>query len=141
MWVSDERHQQGIADNDLPNARARAWYVSGTWVITGERKARPVKANGEFLQGGWGALELAARYERLGFDSAGGSDEPFRSPRAETILPTGDRALTLGVNWTVNRFVKVQFNGIREHVEDIERNPVPDGAPFWSRIIRLQFVL
>jgi len=139
--VSDDRRQQGIGDNDLPNARARSWYVSGTWLLTGEAKARPVKADGEFLQGGWGALEVAARYERLWFDSTGGTDVPFRNPRAETILPAGDRALTLGVNWTLNRFVKVQVNGIREQVEDSERNPVPNGAAFWSRVIRLQFVL
>jgi hypothetical protein len=48
--------------------------------------------------------------------------------------------LTLGVNWTLNRFVKLQVNGIREHVEDPERNPVSNGA-FWSRVLRLQFVL
>ena len=66
---------------------------------------------------------------------------PFRNPRAETIFPSGDRALTLGVNWTLNRFVKIQVNGIREHVEDPERNPVPNGAAFWSRVIRFQFVL
>jgi len=140
-WVSDDRRQQGIGDNDLPNARARSWYVSGTWILTGEAKARPVKADGEFLHGGWGAFELAARYERLLFDSIGGTDEPFRNPRAETILPAGERALTLGVNWTLNRFMKLQVNGIREHVEDSERNPVPNGAAFWSRVIRLQFVL
>jgi phosphate-selective porin OprO and OprP len=140
-WVSDDRKGQGLADDDLPNAHARSWYVSGTWLLTGETKTRPVRAGGEFLQGGWGAVELAARYERLMFDSVGGTDEAFRSPRTETILPTGDRAWTLGVNWTVNRFVKVQVNGIREHVEDIERNPVPNGAAFWSRIVRLQFVL
>jgi phosphate-selective porin len=139
--VSDDRKGQGLGDEDLPTARARSWYVSGTWLLTGETKTRPVKAGGEFLQGGWGALEVAARYERLMFDSVGGTDEGFRNPRAETILPTGEHALTVGVNWTVNRFVKVQFNGIREHVEDVERNPVPNGAAFWSRIVRLQFVL
>jgi len=140
-WVSDDRQQQGIGDNDLPNARARSWYVSGTWLLTGERKTRPVKAEENFLQGGWGALELAARVERIWFDSAGGADDPFRNPRAETIFPETNRALTLGVNWTLNRFVKLQFNGIREHVEDAERNPVQNGAAFWSRVVRLQFVL
>ena len=49
--------------------------------------------------------------------------------------------LTLGVNWTLNRFVKLQVNAIREHVEDPERSPVPNGAAFWSRVLRLQFVL
>ena len=75
------------------------------------------------------------------FDSAGGLDTPFRNSRAETIYPEADRALTLGVNWTLNRFVKIQVNGIREQVEDPKRNPVPNGAAFWSRVFRLQFVL
>jgi phosphate-selective porin OprO/OprP len=140
-WVSDDRLGQGIGDQDLPAARARAWYVSGTWVLTGEDKKRPIKAAEPFMQGGIGAVELAARYERLWFDSAGGTDVPFRNPRADTIFPSGDRALTLGINWTLNRFIKLQLNGIREHVEDPERNPVPNGAAFWSRVIRLQFVL
>ena len=139
--VSDDRLGQGIGNEDLPDARARAWYVSGTWVLTGEDKKRPLKAAEPFAQGGIGAIELAARYERLWFDSAGGTDRPFRNSRAETIFPGGDRALTLGVNWTLNRFVKIQVNGIREHVEDPERNPVPNGAAFWSRVIRFQFVL
>jgi len=140
-WVSDDRKRQGIGDDDLPNARARSWYVSGTWILTGERKRRPVKADENFLMGGWGAVELAARIERIWYDSAGGLDDPFRNPRAETIFPEANRALTLGVNWTLNRFVKLQFNGIREHVDDVERNPVVNGAAFWSRVIRLQFVL
>ncbi len=140
-FVSDDRQQQGIGDNDLPDARARSWYVSGTWLLTGEAKSRPVKPAGDFLHGGWGAFELAARYEGIRFDSAGGSDTPFRNPRAETIMPAGERALTLGVNWTMNRFVKLQVNGIREHLDDSERNPIPNGAAFWSRVIRLQFVL
>jgi phosphate-selective porin OprO/OprP len=140
--VSDDRRQQGIGDQDLPNARSRSWYVSATWVLTGEDKKRPLKAAEPFVQGGIGAIELAIRYERIWFDSAPiGLDEPLRNPRAETIFPSGDRALTLGLNWTLNRFTKLQVNGIREHVEDVQRNPVPNGAAFWSRVIRLQFVL
>ncbi len=140
-WVSDDRLGQGLGDQDLPDARARAWYVSGTWILTGEDKKRPVKAAHPLFRGGVGAIEVAARYERLWFDSAGGTDLPFRNPRSETIYPSGDRVLTLGVNWTLNRFVKIQVNGIREHVEDPERSPVPKGAAFWSRVVRLQFVL
>jgi phosphate-selective porin len=142
MWQSDTREGQGIGDEDLSNARGRAWYVSGTWILTGERKQRPVKASEPFAQGGFGAIELAGRIERMWFDSTPvGSEPPLRNPRAITIYPSGDYALTLGVNWTLNRFVKIQFNGIREQVEDPERNPVPNGAAFWSRVIRFQFVL
>ena len=141
-WVSDDRLKQGVGDQDLPDARARSWYVSGTWVLTGEQKRRPLKAAAPFLQGGIGAIELGARYERMWFDSTPvGQDVPVRNPRAETIFPSGDRALTLGINWAPNRFVKIQVNGIREHVEDPQRNPVPNTDAFWSRVIRLQFVL
>jgi phosphate-selective porin OprO/OprP len=141
-WVSDDRLSQGIGDESLPDARARSWYMTGTWVLTGEDKRRPLKAAEPFAQGGIGAIELAIRYERMWFDSTPvGQDQPLRNPRADTIFPSSDRALTLGISWTLNRFTKIQVNGIREHVEDPERNPVPNGAAFWSRVIRLQFVL
>jgi phosphate-selective porin OprO/OprP len=139
--VSDDREAQGIGDQDLPNALAHSWYVSGTWVLTGEDKRRPIRASEPLFQGGAGALEVTARIERLWFNSDPGEDAPFRNPRAETVFPEGDRALTLGINWTLNRFVKIQMNAIREHVEDSERNPVPNGAAFWSRVVRLQFVM
>ena len=141
-WVSDDRLGQGIGDQDLAAVRARAWYVSGTWILTGERKRRPIKAAEPFVQRGPGAIELAARCERIWFDSApSGQDPALRNPRSATVLPSGDRAITLGINWTLNRFTKIQMNAIREHVEDPERSPVPNGAAFWSRVIRLQFVL
>jgi phosphate-selective porin OprO/OprP len=140
-WVSDDRLGQGLGDETLPDARARAWYITGTWVLTGENKKRPLKPAADFLQGGWGAVEVVGRLERLWFDSVGSSANAYRNPRAEVILPSGDRALTLGVNWTLNRFVKLQINGIREHVEDPDRKPVSTGDAFWSRVVRLQFVL
>jgi phosphate-selective porin OprO and OprP len=139
--VRDNRDNQGIANTDLADARARAWYVSGTWVLTGEDKTRPLKAAAPLLQGGFGAVEAAARYERIWFGSLGPGGPPFRNSRAETIYPAGEKALTLGINWTLNRFTKIQVNAIREQVEDRERNPVPNGAAFWSQVIRLQLVL
>jgi phosphate-selective porin OprO/OprP len=141
--VLDTRFKQGLADNDLQDVRARAWYVSGSWAVTGEPKKRPLKPKNDFLQGGIGAVEIVARIERIWFDSLGSGD-PYRSTRAEFVLPEGEKAFTVGVNWTLNRFVKVQINGIREDV-DRDRNPVlpstfPPGA-FWNKVLRLQFVL
>jgi phosphate-selective porin OprO and OprP len=138
--VLDQRQQQGFADQDLPDARGRSWYLSGTWVLTGEEKTRPVKPANPFLQGGFGSVELAARFDRLWFDSVDGG-AGFRGPRAEIIEPSGDRVFTFGVNWTLNRFIKLQVNAIRERVEDPARSPVPNGDPFWSRVFRLQLVL
>jgi phosphate-selective porin OprO/OprP len=141
-WVSDDRNGQGLGAENLPDARARSWYVTGTWVVTREAKKRPLKPADDFLQGGWGAVEVVARMERLWYDSVGSSTGlAFRNPRAETILPTGDRVVTVGANWTLNRFTKLQFNVIREHLEDADRNPVANGGALWSRIVRLQFLL
>src|SRR5206468_7998387 len=141
--VLDTRLKQGLSDEDLGDARARAWYVSGSWAVTGEKKKRPLKPANDFLQGGVGAIEVVARFERMWFDSLG-SGEPYRGSRAEFVLPEGEKVFTIGLNWTLNRFVKLQINGIREDVER-DRNPVlparfPAGA-FWNRVVRLQFVL
>lgn len=141
--VADRRLEQGLENQTLPDARAQSWYVAGTWVVTGEPKRRPVKAANPLPGGGFGAVEVAARYERLWFDSVGTTDTglAFRNPRAENIFPTGDKTFTIGVNWTLNRWVKLQFNAIRQQVEDPERNPIPDGGAFWSRVLRFQFLL
>jgi phosphate-selective porin OprO/OprP len=142
-WVSDDRRGQGLGDEDLPDARARAWFVSGTWTLTGEQKERPLKPDADIFRGGIGAVELAGRYERLWYDSvtAGSLADASRTPRTETILPAGEQVLTLGVNWTLNRWIKVQLNAIREQVEDPDRNPVANGAAFWSKVLRFQLVL
>jgi len=140
-YATDQRLQQGINGSDLPDVRGQAWYVSGTWVLTGEPKTRPVKPANEFLRGGLGSIEVATRFERLWFDSVGSSSDPaLRNPRAENILASGEKALTIGVNWTLNRWVKMQFTAIRETIEDPGRSPVTSNA-FWSRVARFQFLL
>jgi len=140
-YVTDDRLAQGLEGEDLPDARYRSWYVSGGCVLTGERKTRPIRPRTSFLKGGIGAIELAARYEETAEDSVDRTGTPSRSPRAATILPSGNHVLTLGVNWILNRWITVQTNVIREHVQDAARNPVPGGAPFWSQVLRFQFVL
>lgn len=135
-WMSDERLEQGFGSDDLPEARAHAWYVSGTMLVTGDRKNRPVEPR-HWL----GALEVAGRLERIRFAGVPGEDTPFRNPRAVTIFPVANQVATIGLNWYVNRWVKVQVNAIRERVDDVERHPVPNGAAFWSRILRFQLAL
>ena len=100
------------------------WYVYGSWFLTGE--SRPIK-NGNFDRikpfsnfdghGGWGAVELALRY-----DSADVSDTPVIARRIKETLPdksvvyhkaTKAHALTAAVNWYWNPFIKLQLNYIR----------------------------
>jgi phosphate-selective porin OprO/OprP len=139
--VRDSRQGQGLAGATLPPARARAAYLSGSLVVTGERKTRPVKPDAEFGRGGIGAVELVGRIERMWFDSTETTLDSFRNPRAETILPSGDRIVTFGLNWYANRWSKLQFQGSRERLDDNERSPVADGAAFWNALLRLQLTL
>ena len=85
-----------------------------------------------------GAIEAAARYERLWFDSAGGEGPPLRNPRADNMLPSGEHVLSLGMNWYITRWIKLLVNTIREEPQDPERSPVPPGDVFWSSVFRFQ---
>jgi phosphate-selective porin OprO/OprP len=131
--VLDSREGQGLADQDLADARGRGWYLSGTWVLTGEEKERPVQPKRRL-----GAVEAAARYERLWFDSAGGEGPALRNPRADNMLPSGEHVLSFGINWYITRWVKLQFHTIREEPQDPERSPVPSDEVFWSPVFRFQ---
>jgi hypothetical protein len=69
-----------------------------------------------------------ARIERLAFDDSG-------------ALPgNADRVLTLGSNWNIRKYLRLQANMILEAVTDPERSPAPDsGGRFVGGVVRLQF--
>ena len=141
IHLQDDRDEQGLGDADLPRYIGRGWYVTGTVLLTGENKSGGIQPRHELFRGGVGAIELAARYEALRFGSSEHLDEPFANPRASNLLGNSDRVLTVGVNWYLNRWVKLQINGIRERIEDPERAPVIGRDEYWSRVVRLQFVM
>jgi phosphate-selective porin len=121
---------------------AQGWYLSGSWALTGEQKAGGIEPRRPFLQGGAGAVEVAARIEEMRFGSASTAGEPpFANPRAANILQNRDRVLTLGANWYLNRFGRVVFNAVRETIQDPARSPLSDRTRFWTGVLRLQFVL
>jgi phosphate-selective porin OprO/OprP len=126
--LTDERRGQSVEDGDLSPLLAQGWYVSGTCALTRKRNR-------------FGVVEVAARYETLGFGSKGSAGEPSTSARADVVLGNSDGAATLGVSWQVNRWVKVQANVIREDIERPSMGPLPDNAAFWSRVFRLQLTL
>ena len=139
IHVRDERLMQSLRQADLPDLISRGWYLSGTWAVTGEKKASGIEPRREFLRKwGMGAVELAIRYEQIRFGSSEHPGAPLRHTRAANLVPASDRVWTFGVNWYLNRWMKVQFNGVRERIEDIVRMPVPGENLLWSRIIRLQ---
>jgi phosphate-selective porin OprO/OprP len=138
MRVSTERNGESVEDTDLSPLVGQGWYVSGTYALTGEKKARVDKPIKPFLQGGFGAVEVAARMESLEFKSDSGSEPPSSSARAEVVLPNRDQVFTFGVNWYVNRFVKIQANFIREQLDDASQGPLPPHTTFTTKAVRFQ---
>jgi phosphate-selective porin OprO/OprP len=147
--VEDERLGQGLLGENLPAAVSSGWYLSGTWLATGERKSARVEPRGPLFQGGFGALELAARYEEMRFGSRGAeipADDSAASdhPRAAHLVGVTYEAWTLGINWYLNRWIRAQANVIRESGL---RNAFPDESleltttPLFSYVFRLQFSL
>jgi phosphate-selective porin OprO/OprP len=139
IQTRDERKGQGLRSEDLSDFVGEGWYLSGTWALTGEAKSDGIEPRRELFTGGFGAVELAARYEELRFGSAEKVGPAFSNPRAANLLENTDKVLTVGINWYLNRWVKLQINGIRERLEDPERVPILGEDEYRSAIVRLQF--
>ena len=139
--VTDQRKNQGIFDEDLSPLVSRGWYVSGSWVLTGEPKLDGIEPRAPLFGGGAGAVEVATRLERLGFGSSFEGEPELSNPRAANVLEVGVRAWTVGVNWYVNRWGKIQFNAIREVTGPADDPSGTERATTWTRVVRFQFVL
>jgi phosphate-selective porin OprO/OprP len=117
---ANERNGLGPGGSNLDDVMATGWYVSGTYVLTGEDKLRSgnVLPRNAFIpfsgKGGLGAFELGIRYAELDFDS----DDPVnffdgnlsRIPGGGTTAVNGAQALTLGFNWYFNEWTRLMFN-------------------------------
>jgi phosphate-selective porin OprO/OprP len=126
--LSDERRGQGVEDDDISPLVAQGWYAQATYALTHKRNRL-------------GVVEVAGRYETLTFGSSGSKGEPSTSARADNVLGNSERAITMGLNWKVNRWVKLQGNLIREDIERPSMGPWPVHSAFWSRAFRLQLTL
>ncbi len=141
--VQTERLGQSVEDGDLSPFVGTGWYVSGTWLATGERKSGAAGNNPRrpLFRGGFGALEFAVRLEALRFGSSSNDGVPSTSPRADVLLGNRDRGTTVGVNWFPYRGIKIQGNIIREEISDPARGPLPSQPGFWSQVFSVQLSL
>jgi phosphate-selective porin OprO/OprP len=92
-----------------PSARLEntAWEISGSWVLTGEDAAFkggviPRRAFNP-RDGGWGALQLVARYAQLHID-----DDAFPLFANPLTSASSAAAWSAGLNWYLNRNVVVK---------------------------------
>jgi phosphate-selective porin OprO and OprP len=139
IQVGEERNDQSIRETDLPSKVSRGWYVVGAWVLTGESSDGGVQPRHPFPNSGIGAIEIATRLEQERFGSSEHPGTAQSGPRSANIFGNSDRAWTAGINWYLNRFVKVQLNGIHETIEDVNRAPITGREKYWMGILRLQF--
>ncbi|HYE88041.1 MAG TPA: porin [Vicinamibacterales bacterium] len=140
MQSREQRQEQSNRNADLSDYIGEAWYVAGTWFVTGEDKDSNVNPRRPLLEGGIGAIELAIRYERLGFRSASTTGTAFRNPRSDYLLPNSNRVWTFGANWITSKWTRVIVNAIHENIEDVDRAPVTGAASYWSTLARLNIV-
>jgi phosphate-selective porin len=142
--VREGRKGQSLRGEDLPDLISRGFYISGAWVLSGQAKRRSL-ARGRLVpftsREAWGALELAARYEAIRFGSDGGTGNPSRSTRASNLLGQSERVWTLGANWYLNQWTKLQANLVREKIEDSFRSPIEGRNLFWAYVFRLQLAI
>ena len=86
----------------------RAWQASAGWFLTGEQagfRSPTPKRPFDLKEGGWGALEIAARYGELDID-----DDAFPVFANPSSAASKAKGLGLGVNWHLNRQIKVTVN-------------------------------
>lgn len=140
MQSREQRLGQSNRNEDLSDFIGTGWYVSGTWFVTGEDKDDNVNPRNPIFQGGIGAIEIGARYDQLEFSSANNTGAAFTNPRADPLLANTDQVWTFGVNWLLNRWVRVITNAIHEEFADPSRSPDPGISSFWSGLLRLQIV-
>ncbi|HKF20694.1 MAG TPA: porin [Candidatus Angelobacter sp.] len=141
----------GLGFLDLPGVRAKAGYIQGTYLITGESKAwntapkvknallGPEAAPSGGL--GLGAWEVAFRYDKIRTKAPGAdlfSIDPI-TPGFVTTFNNSTDAFTVGVNWYWNYWIKYQANFSVDRLQQVSINSGVLPQNFYVVLQRLQF--
>jgi len=132
MRTTDERAEQGLDFEDLPDVVSNGWMVSLTRTL-GER-AGPARVR-------WHEVELGVRLDYLGFDDNGsntGSDSVrarATNIRARNVLET-----TAGVSWRPIRWTRVMTNVSWEQYDETRSAPEPGKSGYLTVGTRLQLM-
>lgn len=141
ITLTEERLGESVENTDLSPYQVKGWYVSGSYILTGEKKILgPNRPDRPLGQGGFGAFEVAVRVERLTFGSIA-TGVGSRSPRADILPANTDKITAFSGNWFPNRWIKVQYSMFKETFSDpstVEQE-LRSTPTFWSRVLRIQF--
>ena len=105
--ASDERSAK-VSFKSTETLRHEAWQVTTTCALTGEAvgyKSPVPKHPYDRASGGWGAFELAARYERLSLDAA--TFPIYADPKSSVRRADSWGA---GINWYLNKSVRLMLD-------------------------------
>lgn len=98
LLVQSEYLRMAVQRNGRPDYEADGYYVSGSWVLTGEKRSYKSAAFGNVKpKNDYGAVEVALRYSTVDIDHG--------------LLNGGrEKNWTLGVNWYIGQHFKLQGN-------------------------------
>lgn len=137
----------GIGFVTLPAIVGKGGYAQATYLLTGEARPEngtpkvkhPLLGPGE--NRGWGAWELAFRYDKLQVKEPGAVlNGPFTqfTPAAVPTFEGHADAFTTGVNWYLNYWIKYQANfGVDRLAQPSTTGQIPQN--FFVFLQRLQF--
>jgi phosphate-selective porin len=138
----------GLGFLSLPPIRAKAWDISTTYLLTGEKRPEngtprvhrptfgPDTPGGQGR--GWGAWELAFRYTGIQANEPGVNLENYYTPGFVPTFNDHTDEFTVGLNWYPNYWVKYVVNvGIDQLKEPSINGQEPQN--FYVVTQRLQF--
>jgi phosphate-selective porin OprO/OprP len=130
------------SDKGLSSPNFSGYYVSGTWLITGERRVYnsqtaafdgPVVAHPfSFHNGGLGAWELGVRYSELDLNYDAGS--AGKAPGASAIRGGEEENIDVGLNWYPNPVVRFMLDFEHVRVDRLSPNATVYQTPTGAQI-------
>jgi phosphate-selective porin OprO/OprP len=104
-YVISDQGVENTTSHKTADLKNTAWEVSGGWVLTGEGASYngvTPKHSFDPRNGGWGALQVVARYAELDVDKAAFPN--FANPATSA---SAAQAWAVGLNWYLNRNIRV----------------------------------
>jgi phosphate-selective porin OprO/OprP len=120
-------------DGRRESVEHRAWQVAASWVLTGEHATESgvvPRTDFNFGNGGWGAFQIAARYQQLAVDDVA-FDAGFATPGSNRRAD----ARSAGLNWYLTRQLLYRVHFERTVFDDNDGSrPAENVIAFRSQI-------
>jgi phosphate-selective porin OprO/OprP len=138
----------GLAFLTLPGVGAKAWNISTTYLVTGEKRPEngtprvkrplfgPDTPGGQGR--GWGAWEIGVRYSGIQSDAPASNFLSYYTPGFVPQYNFHTDQITFGFNWYLNYWIKYQFNvNVNQLHQPSTIGQVPQN--FYALVQELQF--